>query len=123
MPKALWMLATAAATVTLVTVAFGYAASLARTSNTLGSTNAAVTRCDTDGIVTTPTSSAGNVTGASVSGIAPACASLSLKLTVNNGTTFSSGTTTVPAGGGSANVTLAASVAVKDTMQINVAIG
>ena len=77
----------------------------------------------TNGVTTLPTLSSGNVTAVTVSGIAAACGNLTLKATVNNGTTSSNGSATVPAGGGSASVTLAASVAMKDTMQIDVVIG
>jgi hypothetical protein len=66
--------------------------------------------------------SGANVISVTVGGIASGCATGTLSATVDNGTSSSSGTGTVPAGGGSMTVTLSAAVPAKDGEEIDVAI-
>jgi hypothetical protein len=99
----------------------GYATTIGTANTTVGAGRAGVARCDTDGITVTPVLTGSNVTAVAVAGIAAACGAGSLSATVNNGTTSSTGVATVPAGGGSMTVTLAA-VGMKDSDEIDVAI-
>jgi hypothetical protein len=100
----------------------GHATSIGTASTTVGAGRAGVTRCDSDGITVTQVLTGNNVTVVAVAGIASACGTGSLKATVNNGTTSSTGVATVPAGGGSMTVTLASAVSMKDSDEIDVAI-
>ncbi|HTG47743.1 MAG TPA: hypothetical protein VK646_08830 [Actinomycetota bacterium] len=102
------------------TVAF--AASLPPTSRTLGAGKTAVPSCDTGGFSIVLNLTAANVSSVTIGGIAAACATGVLSVNVNNGTTNSSGTGTVPAGGGSMTVTLAATVPFRQASEVDVAI-
>jgi hypothetical protein len=95
------------------------ASSLAIGSGTLGTAASGVARCDT-GVVSAFNYSAVSpfpILSVSVSGIASACGGGTLRVTVNTGLTTSSGSGTVPAGGGSMTVTLASSIAARDATQ------
>jgi len=100
----------------------GHAASMGAASTTLGAGRAAVTACDTDGITVTQVLTGINVTAIGVGGVASACGTGTISVTVNNGIANSTGTAIVPAGGGSITVTLASTVAMKDSDEIDVAI-
>ena len=107
-------------TCALSTVAF--AASFAATSRTLGAAKVAVPSCDAGGFTIVQNLTGANVSSVTIGGIASACATGTLSVTVNNGTTNSSGTAVVPAGGGSMTVTLAAVVAFRQANEVDVAI-
>lgn len=100
----------------------GFASSLPTATKKLGASSAAVARCDTDGVTILQNLSGTNVASVTVGSIASSCGGATLSLTFNNGTTSSSGSGAVPAGGGSMTVTLAAAVALKDSGRIDVAI-
>jgi hypothetical protein len=57
-----------------------------------------------------------------VAGLSSACGGATLTAALDNLTASSSGTGTVPAGGGSMTVTLASAVAAKDVERIDVSI-
>lgn len=71
----------------LVPLSFVHAASLGgATSTKVGSGQAAIVPCDADGFTPTYTTSGGNITSVTVSGIAdPRCEGTTLKLTVVDG--------------------------------------
>jgi len=117
-----WIVVTGAAAIAVLSSAFGYAAAQGTGTNSLGSNTATVSRCDTDGITVTHNLSGSNVISVAVGSIASACGNASISVDVNNGTANSSGSGTVPAGGGSMTVTLGAGVAAKDGMETDVAI-
>ena len=117
----LWLLVTAAS-VALASVSVGHAASLAMGSKSLGAQSAAVPKCDTDGFTLVHNLSVSNVVSVTVGSIAAACAAGVLSVTVNNGLTNSSGSATVPAGGGSLTVTLALPVLAADVEQVDVSV-
>jgi hypothetical protein len=100
----------------------GHAASLGSGSQSLGGNTAAVGRCDSDGVGILQNLSGANVVSVTVSQIASACGNASISVAVNNGTANSSGSNTVPAGGGSITVTLGSAVAAKDGEEIDVSI-
>ena len=110
----------AAAAVALPVV--GHASSLALGSRSLGTASTTVARCDTDGFGVVQNLSGANVVSVTVSQIAAACAGGTLRVTLNNGTTNSSGSGTVPGGGGSMTVTLGSAVAADDAGEIDVAV-
>jgi hypothetical protein len=93
-------------------VAVGAAASLAATSGSLGAGSVAMPRCTTAGLGVIQDLSGSNVISVTVSGLPVACGIGTLQVAVNNGAASSTGSTTVPTGGGSVTVTLAAAVAV-----------
>jgi hypothetical protein len=116
-----WALAATVA-VAVVSLTVGSAASLTAGSKSLGAQGVAVPRCDTDGFTLVQNLSSSNVVSVTVSGIAAACATGTMSVTLNNGTSNSSGTVTVPSGGGSVTVTLATPVAAKDSEEIDVSV-
>lgn len=91
---------------TLAWAAPGFAGGLSPSSKTLGANGLAVPRCDTNAVGVTQNLTAANVVSVTISNIDAACANGTLRVTVNNGTTTSSGSGTVPAGGGSLTVTI-----------------
>lgn len=93
-------------------VAVGAAASLAAGSGSLGAGSVAMPRCTTAGLGVIQNLSGSNVISVTVSGLSSACGNGSLQVAVNNGTASSTGSATVPTGGGSITVTLATAVAV-----------
>jgi expansin (peptidoglycan-binding protein) len=109
-----------ATTLAVATVTVGLAAGLPIQTRTLGAGSAPVAPCDLDGITVRPVLSASNVSSISIGGIAAQCAGASLSATLTNGTSTASGTTTVPAGGGSASVALAALPLFTESMTIDV---
>src|SRR5690349_20834076 len=100
--------------VAVVSLTVGNAASLSTGSKSLGAQGVAVPRCDTDAYTIVQNLTSTNVVSVTVSGIASACATATMSATVNNGVTSSSGSATVPAGGGSLTITLALPVAATD---------
>jgi hypothetical protein len=106
----------------LMVVVPGFASGLTWATKTLGANGATVSRCDSDGVTAIQNLSGANVASVTVGGIAAGCASGTLTVTVDNATTSSSGTGTVPGGGGSMTVALSAAVPAKDVDEIDVAI-
>jgi len=89
---------------------------------TTGAGNSAIAHCDTDGVTTAYNLNTTNVTSVTVSNIASACGGATMKITVNNQVTNSSGSGTVPAGGGSLTITVT-SIAVTQVMQNEIQVG
>jgi hypothetical protein len=85
---------------------------LSLTSGSVGAASIAVPRCTAAGLGITHNLSGATVASVTVTGLPAACAGATLQATVNNGTTFGSGSTAVPVGGGSVTVTLGAAPAV-----------
>jgi hypothetical protein len=118
-----WFVAAFAAVALSAALALpGFASGLSWSSKTLGGSGATVSKCDSDGVSVIQNLSGANVVSVTVSGIAAACATGALSVTVDNATTSSSGTGTVPAGGGSMTVALTVAVPAKDAEEIDVAI-
>jgi hypothetical protein len=122
-PRLRWALR-AAATLAVVgsIVVPGLADSTSWASRSLGANTAAVARCDSDGVGVLQNLSGANVVSVTVSGIASGCAGGTLSVAVDNATTSSSGTATVPGGGGTMTVALSASVPAKDVEEVDVAV-
>ena len=101
------------------------ASNLDESSETLASNKATITRCDSDGVASVFNHEAATpfrIVSVSVSGIASGCSGSTLSVTVNNGLTNSSGSATVPAGGGAVTVTLSSPVALRDATQTEVSL-
>ena len=107
-------MAAMALAVAAIAVSPAFAAGLGSTTRTLGANLAAVTPCDPDGFSIRQTLSGSNVASIMVSGIASACATGTLSVTLNNGATFTTASGAVPAGGGSMTLTLSPAVAITD---------
>jgi hypothetical protein len=90
----------------------GAAASIALTTGPLGAATVATPRCTTAGLTIFQNLAAGTVVSVTVSGLPAACGGAVAQVTVNNGLANSSGTNTVPGGGGAVTVVLGAAVAV-----------
>ena len=95
----------------------GLAASLAIAAGTLGASKLAVPRCTTAGLGVVQNLSGANVISVTVSNLPAGCGGATVQVTVNNLSTNSSGSNTVPAGGGSVTVTLASAIAATTTEQ------
>jgi hypothetical protein len=102
--------------------AYGYAASLGSASRALGANTASVSRCDSDGVTIIQNLSGSNVASVTVGSIAAACATGTISVNLNNGSTNQTGTGAVPAGGGSVTVTLASAIAATqaETIQLTI---
>ena len=98
--------------VALAAALSGAAASLALTSGSLGAASAASPRCTTAGLSVLQNLSGTTVISVTIGNLPAGCAGATAQATVNNGVTNSSGSATVPAGGGSVTVVLALAVAV-----------
>lgn len=97
----------------------GAAAGLALTTTTLGASRVTPSRCASTGLTVTPTLTGATWTAVVVGGIPATCGGATLQLTVDTAVTNSSGSAVVPAGGGSATVTLAVAQAVVAAMQVD----
>lgn len=119
-----WVRALPAGLVALGALAWanGFASSLPSSSGTLGAGNATVPKCQTSAITVTQTLSGSNVVSVTVAGISSTCGNGTLTAAVDNLTSASSGSATIPAGGGSVTATLASAVAAKDVERIDVSI-
>jgi hypothetical protein len=96
----------------------GAAASLTRATDGLGAVKVSVPRCTNVGLLVLPNLSGSNVISVTVSNLPSACGGAAIQATVNSGSANSSGSGTVPAGGGSVTVILAAGVAATTNAQI-----
>jgi hypothetical protein len=98
-------------------VTSGLAASITISGGTVGMAKLAVPRCTTAAVGVVNNISASNVVSVTISGLPVACGSATIQAAVNNGTSSSSGSGTVPAAGGSVTVTLGAAVAATTTLE------
>ena len=120
--KRVWKIGLAVGLIVLSwTVGSALAASMSDSSRTLAAGNATVARCDTDGVKTVYVLTTTNVTSVTVSNISSGCAGATMKITINNQVTTSSGTGTVPAGGGSLTITVT-SIAVTQVMENEISV-
>ena len=117
-----WRWGAAAAAVVALPVVTGHASSLVVAPRSLGTSSTAVAQCDTDGFDVVQNLSGSNVVSVTVSQIAAACAGGTLSVTLDNGSTSSSGSATVPGGGGSMTVSLSSAVAADDAGEIDVSV-
>jgi hypothetical protein len=99
--------------VTVASPVVGAAATMGLGPNPLGAGRTAIPRCDTDGFTITYTTVAGNVTAASVGGIAdPGCEGGELQITLTGrGATTTSSSVTVPTDGDTTDNSLAVTFA------------
>ena len=100
----------------------GLAAGLAGASRSLGSAGAAVARCDPDGFSVVQNLSGTNVVSLTVGGIAAGCGGGTMQVTLHNGSASSTGSATVPGGGGSLTVSLAPSIAATVAERVDIAV-
>jgi hypothetical protein len=105
--------------VTAASIGVALAASLSMGSNALGAAMASTPRCTAAGLGVLQVLSGSNVVSVTVSSLPSGCGGATLQATLNNGTTSSSGSTTVPAGGGSVTVTLASAIAIGQVDEID----
>jgi len=99
--------------------ATAFAASLSFAPGSLGADGETVPRCTAAGLGVIQNVSGTTVISVTVSSLPSACGGATLQVAVNNQVTSSSGSTTVPAGGGSATVSLAVAVAITAAEQID----
>ncbi len=106
----MWRSASLLVLVLLAGVVIGAAASVNLSAAHLGAASRATPRCTSSGLTLTQNLSGASVTSVTVAGIPVACGSATLYASLNNGSTRSSGSAVVAAGGGSVTVTLTAAV-------------
>src|SRR6266850_652780 len=92
--------------VVLLGAGTAFAASLSFSGGSLGMTSTSTPRCTSAGLGVIQNLSGSNVISVTVSSLPSGCATATLQVTLNNAITSSSGSATVPAGGGSVTVTL-----------------
>ena len=100
----------------------GAAASVSLSSDTVGAARAATPRCTAAGLTVFQNLSAGTVVSVTVGNLPVACGLATLQATVNNGATNSSGSISLPAGGGSATVVLGSAQAVTAAEQTDLVV-
>jgi hypothetical protein len=95
----------------------GAAVGLSLTSGTLGAASLSTPRCTNAALSVLPNLTASTVASVTVGTLPAACATATLQVAVDNGTTSSTGSAAVPAGGGNVTVTLAVPVALTTTFR------
>jgi hypothetical protein len=96
-----------------------FAAALSVGAGSVGMSSTSAPRCTTAGLGVIQNLSGSNVISVTVSGLPAGCATATLQVTVNNQSTSSGGSATVPAGGGSVTVSLGTAVAIASTEQVD----
>lgn len=107
------------ATLTVLGGATAFATSLGFSGGTLGMASISTPRCTSAGLGVLQNLAAATVVSVTVSSLPSACGNATLQVTVNNLITSSSGSASVPSGGGSVTVTLAAAVAITTIEEID----
>jgi hypothetical protein len=100
-------------------VGVALAASLTMSSSSLGTARVSTPRCTAVGLGVLQVLSGSNVVSVTVSSVPFGCGGATLQATLNNGTTSSGGSATVPAGGGSVTVTLGSAIALGQVDEID----
>ena len=100
----------------------GAAASLPFATAGLGAARQSVPRCTSGALSVMPNLTGSNVVSVTVSGLPSGCGGANLQVAVNNGSANSSGSASVPAGGGSVTVNLASAVAATTTQQVDLVV-
>jgi hypothetical protein len=96
-----------------------FAATLTFDGRSLGMDAETTPRCTTAGLGVIQNLSGSTVISVTVSSLPPGCGNATLQVAVNNLVTSSGGSTTVPVGGGSVTVTLAAAIAITASEEID----
>ncbi len=115
-----WPRVTLAVALGLAGLGFGFAASLAVSSGSLGMIKLSVSRCTAGSATIVNNLVASAVVSVTVYGLPSTCGGATAQAAVNNGTSSSTGTASVPAAGGSVTVTLAVPVAALTTQETDV---
>lgn len=96
-----------------------FAASLSFAGGSLGMASIDTPRCTSAGLGVIPNLAAATVISVTVSGLPAGCGNATIQVTVHNQVTSSGGSASVPSGGGSVTVSLAAAVAITAVEQID----
>jgi uncharacterized membrane protein YeaQ/YmgE (transglycosylase-associated protein family) len=100
----------------------GAAASMSVSADSLGAAAANTPRCITSALSILPNLSSGTILSVTVGTIPAACGGATLQLTVDNGLANASGSSIIPAAGGSVTVTLASTPALLSAVQIDLVV-
>jgi hypothetical protein len=87
-----------------------FATSVGVSVRSLGAAGVSTPRCTSSAVNILPNLSGSNFISVTVSGLPSSCGGATVQVAINNGTTSSTGAGTVPSGGGSVTVALAATV-------------
>jgi len=116
----MWRLTSLLLLACLAGLTVGAASSLGQATNGLGAVKLTVARCTSAGLLVLPILSGSNIVSVTVDNLPSSCGGAAIQATVNNGSANSSGSASVPAGGGSVTVTLAAGVAATTSAAVDV---
>ena len=108
------------AIVSLAGLSVGFTASLGYGSRSLGTARVSTPRCTSSALTVLNNLSGANVASVTVSSLPAACGGATVQVAYNNGATSSTGSGTVPAGGGSVTISLTAAVAATVSAQTDV---
>ena len=106
----------------LAAAAVAFAASLTLTPASIGADQETIPRCTAAGLGVIQNVTGTTATSVTVSNLPAGCAGATIQVTVNNQVTSSSGSSTVPGGGGSVTVSLGVAVAITAIEQIDLVI-
>jgi hypothetical protein len=102
-----------------VGVSPAFAATLSIGSGSVGMGAVSAPRCTTAGLGVIQNLSGSSVISVTVTALPSGCAAATLQVTLNNQTTSSGGSATVPAGGGSVTVSLGTAVAISANEEVD----
>lgn len=103
----------------VVSAVVAFAASLSFAARSLGMAAISTPRCTAAGLGVVQNLSASTVISVTVSSLPATCGNATLEVTVDNLVSLSSGSATVPSGGGSVTVTLAVALAITTVEEID----
>ena len=110
----------ALALITVASAVVGAAASVTLATGSLGAAKVTVPRCTTSAYYVTQNLAVNNVVSITLTAVPAACGGATALVTLNNMTTSSSGSGTVPAGGGSITVSIASAIAATTIEEIDI---
>jgi hypothetical protein len=117
--RAVVRIALLAVSLTVAAVVAGYAAAIDLQSS-LGSGSASVERCTSAALGVHGDLTGNDVASVTVSSVPASCGNATIQVAVDNGTAHASGSSTVPAGGGSVTVSLGTPVTMGTNVEIDV---
>jgi hypothetical protein len=115
-------LRTAILTLTCVVggLSVGFATSVGVNVRSLGAARVSTPRCTSSAVIVLPNLSGSNYVSVTVTGLPSSCGGATVQVAVNNGTSSSTGSTSIPSGGGSVTVSLAAPVSATTVAETDV---
>lgn len=114
-----WRLLSTTVVSIVASASLGAAASLAFSGGSLGFAGVSTPRCTSAALSVTPVLTASTISSVTVAGLPAACGGAALSVTADNGVSSSSGSTTVPGGGGAVSVSLTGTASLIASVRID----